>query len=163
MIIYHGGLEEIKNPKIIRHNVGRDFGSAFYTTDIKEQAERWAKRKAKIYNEKNNEKKVPIVNVYEYNEINKLKTKYYKEPNEDWINMIIKCRKNPSYNHNYDIISGKIANDRVGETIAFVVQGFMRKEDAIERLKFQNINNQIAFCSKESLTKLKFLKSYICR
>ena len=45
MIIYHGTIVGIKAPKIIKSETGRDFGFAFYTTDIKEQAERWARIK----------------------------------------------------------------------------------------------------------------------
>lgn len=46
MILYHGSTLEVKQPKILRTLVGRDFGYAFYTTDIQKQAERWAVRKA---------------------------------------------------------------------------------------------------------------------
>ena len=75
--------------------------------------------------------------------------------------MVVSCRSDLSYKHEHDIVIGKIANDNVGETVAYVVQGIMRKEDAIERLKFEKINNQIAFCSERSLKQLKFIKSYI--
>ena len=37
----------------------------------------------------------------------------------------------------------------------------VKKEDAIERLKFQKINSQIAFCSEESLKQLKFIENGI--
>ena len=60
----------------------------------------------------------------------------------------------------WDIVCGKIANDNVGETVSYVVQGIMRKEDAIERLRFEQINNQIAFCTEKSLSEIKFLNSY---
>lgn len=46
MVVYHGGTEIIEIPRIIRSDVGRDFGVGFYTTDIEEQAIRWAHRKA---------------------------------------------------------------------------------------------------------------------
>ena len=36
----------------------------------------------------------------------------------------------------------------------------MRKEDAIERLKFEKINNQIAFCTPKALEELKYQKFY---
>ena len=35
----------------------------------------------------------------------------------------------------------------------------MRREDAIERLRFEKINNQIAFCTEAALRELKFVKS----
>lgn len=50
MIVYHGSTVEITKPLIFTNEIGRDFGFAFYTTDIKEQAERWAVRKSKNVN-----------------------------------------------------------------------------------------------------------------
>ncbi len=52
--------------------------------------------------------------------------------------MILKCRSDNTYSHKYDIVVGKIANDNVGETVSYVLQGIMRKEDAIDRLKFED-------------------------
>lgn len=49
--------------------------------------------------------------------------------------MVIQNRSNPNYQHEYDIVIGKIANDNVGETVSYVLQGIMRKEDAINRRK----------------------------
>lgn len=34
MILYHGGTNIITEPKILLNEKGRDFGFAFYTTDI---------------------------------------------------------------------------------------------------------------------------------
>ncbi len=53
-----------------------------------------------------------------------------------------------------------IPNDNVGETVSYVMQGIMRKEDALERLKFEKINNQIAFCSDKALKEISFVRSY---
>ena len=74
--------------------------------------------------------------------------------------MIIECRTNLEFKHEFDIVEGKIADDAVGETILFVIDGVMRKEDALNKLKFQKINSQIAFCSEDSLKSIKFLESY---
>ena len=62
--------------------------------------------------------------------------------------------------HGYDLMTGKVANDNVGETVSYVVAGVMPKEMALEQLKFQQINDQVAFCSQKSLQFLKFVKSY---
>ena len=84
----------------------------------------------------------------------------FPEPSLEWIDFVVDCRSDVSYRHGYDLVIGKIANDRVGETISYVVQGIMRREDALERLKFQQINNQFAFCTEKAISKLKFLRSY---
>ncbi len=35
MLVYHGTIHEMRKPIIIKNEIGRDFGFAFYTTDIK--------------------------------------------------------------------------------------------------------------------------------
>ena len=161
MILYHGTTLEIVTPQIIKSELGRDFGFAFYTTNIKEQAERWAIRKAKILSKKKEGILVPaIVNIYDWTPSEKTLKKEFSGASLEWLELVVNCRGNIDFKHGYDIVSGKIANDNVGETVSYVMQGIMRKEDAVERLKFEKINNQIAFCSEKSLNELKFIKSY---
>ena len=157
MILYHGSDVEVKDPRIIRSEKGRDFGCAFYLTPIKEQAERMAMRKRRM-----NRSSSAVVSVFKWDEkeLSKLKYKLFNNPDLEWLDMIIECRTNPYFEHGYDIVEGKIADDAVGETILFVIDGILKKEDALERLKFQKINSQIAFCSEESLKFLKFVDSY---
>lgn len=157
MILYHGSDVEVRTPIIIKSEKGKDFGCAFYLTPIKEQAERMAKRRQRM-----NRSASAIVSVFEFNESGKANMKYkaFENPDLEWLEMIIKCRTNPSFDHGYDIVEGKIADDSVGETILFVIDGIIKKEDAIERLKFQKINSQIAFCTEKSIELLKFMKSY---
>ncbi|MDR1695250.1 MAG: DUF3990 domain-containing protein [Endomicrobium sp.] len=157
MKLFHGSTVSIENPKIIIAEYGRDFGSGFYTTDIKEQAVRWAKRKAAIeINQGRNSK--AIISIYDFDEANydKLNVKVFSEPSLDWLNMVCACRSGIGYKHGYDIVEGKIANDNVGETVSFVVAGIMRKEDALERLKFEKINNQICFNTDKALSFLNY-------
>ncbi len=37
----------------------------------------------------------------------------------------------------YWVLKKKAGNSNVGETVSYVVQGIMRKEDAIEHLRFE--------------------------
>ena len=161
MLVYHGATLEIKEPKIITTEIGRDFGFAFYTTNIKEQAERWALRRAKIQSRKSQNSVSAVVNIFDWERDIASDILEFDGASMEWLDMVVSCRSDLSYKHEHDIVIGKIANDNVGETVAYVVQGIMRKEDAIERLKFEKINNQIAFCSERSLKQLKFIKSYI--
>lgn len=156
MILYHGSFAEIRTPQIMTSEKGRDFGFGFYLTPIKEQAERMAKRKQKIT--KCNK---AVVSIFEWDE-NKddLLFKSFPEPDLEWLEMIVKCRSQINYKHGYDIVEGKIADDSVGETVLFVLDGIIKKEDAVERLKFQKINSQIVFCTEKALQHLKFLQSF---
>lgn len=40
MLVYHGSYTEIQKPEIIEGKYAKDFGTGFYCTVIKEQAER---------------------------------------------------------------------------------------------------------------------------
>ena len=161
MIVYHGTTLEVRNPRILSSEKGRDFGFAFYTTDIREQAERWAIRRAKLVSRKEKRAVAAIVNVYEWIHHDETRIKKFEGASMEWLELVVKCRSIPEYRHDFDIVCGKIANDNVGETVSYVVQGIMRKEDAIERLRFEQINNQIAFCTAKALTEIIFQRSYI--
>ena len=164
MILYHGSTMEVSQPRIFKSEIGRDFGFAFYTTDIQAQAERWARRRAMIESRRTKTEVQPIVSVYEWNEdaAKQLQFLQFDGASMEWLDLVVTCRSQTDYSHGYDIVEGKIANDNVGETVSYVMQGIMRKEDAIERLRFEKINNQIAFCTETALRTLRFQNSYIC-
>ena len=44
MTVYHGGYMAVEHPEIRKGRNTKDFGTGFYCTIIKEQAQRWAKR-----------------------------------------------------------------------------------------------------------------------
>ena len=163
MILYHGSVLPVSQSIIIRSDIGRDFGFAFYVTEIKEQAERWALRKSRIEHRNGRLNAKAIVSLYEFDAVAARKTlKWLDFPEADmaWLELVLSCRGNKAYHHDQDIVSGKIADDNVGATVTFVQQGIMRKEDALERLKFQKINSQIAFCTEHALRFLAFREYY---
>jgi hypothetical protein len=157
VIIYHGGTDIVKTPKILQIYKGRDFGVGFYTTNIKSQAEKWAVRQ-KLSRHVNK----AILNYYEYDEqnaIEKLNIKIFDDYSIEWLDLVVSCRQSGSYSHGYDIVIGKVANDDVGETVQAVVDGLTSKEFALSKLVFMKANNQICFCSEKALTFLSFIKS----
>lgn len=101
------------------------------------------------------------MNIYEWEPSDEVLTKEFVGASLEWLDMVVSCRSDVNFKHQYDIVSGKIADDNVGETVSYVLQGIMRKEDAVERLKFEKINNQIAFCTEKAVKSLKYIKSYI--
>ena len=160
MIVYHGSTEIVEQPRIIQTERCRDFGRGFYATDIKEQAIRWAKRKA-LVNKRYHAATEAVLNYYEFDETSyeKLNTIHFPDADYEWLDFVCACRSDNKYQHGYDIVTGKIADDNVGMTVSYVIDKVMRREDAIERLRFETINNQICFCSEEALRYLKYVKS----
>ena len=156
MILYHGGTDCIEKPEIRLSPANRDFGTGFYCTDIRTQAEKWAKRQGRI------RKKTPIVNTYEFdfdNAQQNLNCKIFSDYAIDWLELIVKCRKDTHYNHGFDIVYGKIANDDVGETVQAVLDGLMPLDFALQKLAFMPSNNQYCFCTENSLPLLGFIES----
>ena len=102
MILYHGGYEEVWEPRVIQSEIGRDFGFAFYTTDIRPQAERWAIRKAKIEGRRRRRAVTPILNLYEWDDAaaEELSIKRFDDPDLDWLDLVVRCRGNVAYRHN---------------------------------------------------------------
>lgn len=162
MILFHGGTHIIDRPVVITGDQGRDFGFGFYVTDIRDQAERWAKRRARYRSRMAGHEIKGVVCEYEFDyfDCDDLSVKRFPMPSLEWIDFVVSNRSDVLFRHGFDLVIGKIANDRVGETISYVVQGVMRREDALERLQFQHINNQFAFCTEKALGKLRFVRSY---
>jgi hypothetical protein len=156
MILYHGGTDIITKPVIKPRSGGRDFGMGFYCTDIREQAEKWAKRQGRI------RRLSPVLNMYEFDPDRaqqNLTCKLFTDYSTEWLELVINCRKNIHYIHGHDIVYGKIANDDVGETVQAVVDGLMPLDFALQKLVFMPSNNQYCFCSEQSLAHLGFIES----
>ena len=156
MTLYHGGTDIVKNLVIRPQSAGRDFGTGFYCTDIRTQAENWAKRQGRI------RKQTAILNMYEFDIDNanlELDFKIFSGYSREWLEMVINCRKNPQYLHGFDVIYGKIANDDVGETVQAVLDGLMPFDFALQKLSFMPANNQYCFCTGKSLVFLGYSES----
>lgn len=104
MTVYHGGYTPVEYPEIRVGRNTKDFGTGFYCTIIKEQAERWAKR----YDNK-------VVSIYDVRINSDLNIKEFKEMTDEWLDFIIDCRSGKS--HAYDIVIGAMANDQISGMI----------------------------------------------
>jgi len=153
MIVYHGGTDIVKSPMIRPQSGGRDFGMGFYCTDIRSQAEKWAKRQGRV------RKQASILNMYEF-DLDKaqsdLNFKTFDDYSMGWLELVLNCRKDHRYIHGFDIVYGKIANDDVGETVQAVLDGLMPLDFAPQKLVFMPSNNQYCFCTEKSLAYLEW-------
>jgi hypothetical protein len=156
MILFHGGTDIIENPVIKQRSGGRDFGMGFYCTDLRSQAEKWARRQGRI------RRQSAVFNIYDF-DIDYAKRSFnfriYNDYSAEWLELIINCRKNPTYIHGFDIVYGKIANDDVGETVQAIIDGLMPVDFALQKLVFMPSNNQYCFCTEKSFGSLRFIES----
>ncbi len=143
-IIYHGSYCKVEAPKIMEGKYTKDFGKGFYCTILLEQAEKWARK----YD-------TPVINMYEYNEDNRLKIKNFTVMTEEWLDFIINSRNGKT--HNYDVVIGAMADDQVYNYITDLIGGIITREAFWELAKFRHPTHQIAFCTEEALQCIKFV------
>lgn len=153
MRLYHGSLVKVDTPRIISTGHTADYGAGFYTTTSFEQAERWVKRKL------GEERKQGYVNVYEWDERSKDALRFicFPEPNEEWIDFVHNNRTIPKFTHDYDIIYGPVANDRVYAAFALFEQGFIDKQTLIREMRAYKLVDQLLFHTEKSLGSLTFI------
>ncbi len=154
MTVYHGSTEIIKNPDVLHSYRPLDFGKGFYVTSNKEQAKVWAKRKGVIL-----ESKKSIVNIFEMNEnFSFLQCKNFGEDLSEWIDFICHCRDGGRDYEKYDLIFGKVANDKVFRVVDMYHNGLWDKERAIKEIKAYPDYGQIAFITQKAINQvLKFI------
>ncbi len=151
MILYHGSLQIVEQPQILEANRPLDFGTGFYTTTSLQQALRWVKLRM----EQNNAS-VGFINQYEYTPHKGLKTRRFQSANEAWVDFVHANRSVQDFNHDYDIVTGPVANDNVYLSFNLYESGFITKQELIRRLKTYRLVDQLLFHTERSLETLKY-------
>ena len=156
MKIYHGSIEKVVHPEIRKPNRTLDYGSGFYTTTSYNQAEAWVKRKI-------SEQKIVqgFVCIYELNEkeINTYKILAFTSPTEEWVRFVMKNRMQKDFTHDYDIVYGPVANDRVYAAFALYEGGLINEQTLISELKTYQLVDQYLFHTEKSLQLLTFIEA----
>lgn len=152
MIVFHGSNKIVKTPDLVHSFKNLDFGKGFYVTSVREQAERWARRKSDFM-----PRTKPILNIYEMNDdFSNFKILNFNDTLDSWIDFVCDCRDGKTDYQNYDVIIGKVANDKVFRVVDMYHSGVWEKERAIKEIKAYPNYNQIAFVSEKSLSLLSF-------
>ena len=156
MILYHGGTEAVMQPDCKRGRPDLDFGQGFYVTLLQDQAEGFAKRKAR------DRKGKSVISVYEFDYENAIKDCAYLNfefYDEAWLDFVVESRSGLKPWSSYDIVEGGVANDRVIDTVELYTIGILDKTSALGRLSEHQPNHQICILNQEILDKyLKFLE-----
>ena len=146
MKIYHGSIDKVDTPQIRESNRTLDYGQGFYTTTSYRQAEDWVKRRM-------GERKVSkgYVCVYEFDEagLHNLKTLVFENPTDEWVDFV----------HEYDLVYGPVANDKVYAAFALYEGGLIDKKTLISELKTYTLVDQYLFHTSEALAYIKFVEA----
>lgn len=113
MKLYHGTNREFDKIDLLKSKPNKDFGRGFYLSADYEQALSMAQVKVEQL-----ETGTPTVLVYEIGDDiwENLHVLRFENYSEEWAKFILLNRNNPSHlpAHEYDVVIGPIANDRVG-------------------------------------------------
>lgn len=157
MRLYHGSVVEVRKPSLRYGRKKTDFGRGFYTTTQAEQAENWTKIKQ-------DRTKAPkrIVSVYEIDDAlltnPELKIREFHGVDKAWLDFVVDSRK--GIKHDYDLVFGPVANDKVFTTVNLYESGVLDAPAAIAQLKAYKTYDQLSFHTKRVMYALKYVESY---
>lgn len=144
--LYHGSYVCVETPLT---GVGRrelDFGPGFYVTNLREQAERWARRVCII-----RAADTPTLSIYEFDESqlpSNSKCLRFEQYDQAWLDFIVSSRRGEEPWKGYDIIEGGVANDQVIDTVEDYYVGRITAEQAIGQLRFAKPTHQMCISNQ---------------
>lgn len=156
MKLYHGSLERVDKPELRKPNRTLDYGSGFYTTTSFSQAEDWVHRRMK-----EQEMNHGYVNIFEFDEkaLSELNCLIFNAPTDEWVDFVMKNRTQKGFTHDYDIVYGPVANDRVYAAFALYEGGLLSKQNLIAELKTYRLVDQYLFHTETALQTLSFTEA----
>jgi len=156
MQVFHGSYTEIESVDLSKCQSNKDFSRGFYVTKFRKQAEEWAEIMGKVHGT------VGVVTEFTFYERafteESLKTLRFSDYSDAWFDFIILNRnlEITAQKHDYDIIEGPVADDKVQRRINRYLEGEITREEFFEQLtKHPEPSHQICFCTVNSLRMLK--------
>lgn len=155
MKLYHGSTTDIDRIDLQKSRPNKDFGRGFYLSADQQQAWRMGEFKALT------EGGTPVLNTYLFDEqvltSGELRILTFEGYTREWADFIFLNRNNRSIDpaHDYDIVYGPIANDRVGVQIGKYEAGDITLDQFLQNLKYmKGITFQYYFGTERAISKL---------
>ena len=158
MRLYHGSNTKFDDVDFSKCRPYKDFGKGFYTTEIREQAKKMAKRVSRIYGGR------PYVAEYELDESvfndEKIKVKIFEKPTKEWALFVINNRSrdfrpeidnNNNVDNKYDLVVGPVANDDLALLFRQFSGGLIDVDVLVREMKFKQLTNQYSFHTERAL------------
>lgn len=174
-LLYHGSYVIVDTPDLAKCAAKKDFGKGFYLTTSKEQAEGFVRasiKKAIAQGLITENQDYGYVSVFEYHENEDLSKYIFENADEDWLHCIVGHRKKNIFKDvvenmkAYDIIAGKIADDRTNVTITtYLLGGYgtigseAADKNCIGQLIPERLKDQYCFRTNEALKCILFVES----
>ena len=157
MKVYHGSDTYIEQIDLLKCKPGKDFGRGFYVTNIRPHAEDMAKRVMRW------SKKQAVVTEFEFDEYawedEDLRVLRFDKYDDNWLDFVVanRAKKTAKPFHDYDMVEGPIADDRIARRVTRYINGNISKEDFLNDLIHNVPTHQICFCTLKSLQMLELV------
>ena len=153
MKLYHGSNMSIHEIDLKRGRRGKDFGRGFYLSANRSQAQMMAERT--VDREESGE---ATLTTYEFDDSilfhpTDLKVKVFEGYSKEWAEFIMMNRRNKSNEpaHDYDIVYGPIADDKVGLQISRYQLQYIAMDELIRQLSFIRPTFQYFFGTERAI------------
>ena len=151
MKLFHGTNVEFDVIELNKSRPNKDFGKGFYLSADKNQAMEMAEHK------RLQEGGVPVVQTYSFDEAllsnGELRVLYFDRYSEEWVKFILMNRTNRTgiCCHNYDVIIGPIADDKVGVQLFRYLSQYISLRELIDNLKYKHMTMQYFFGTDKAI------------
>ena len=157
MIVYHGSSVVVEYPDTQHSYRALDFGQGFYITTVKEQAVTWARRKAVYAGDGRG-----ILNRYRMAEDESgLKVKRFAPDLMEWLDFVCACRDGQLIYRDYDLIWGKVANDKVFRVVEKYKTGEWSREQALKEIRVYPGYDQAVLITQRAIDQLLIFDGYL--
>ena len=153
--LYHGSNVVVEEIDLTKSRPNKDFGQGFYLSADRQQAWRMGEFKAMT------EGGDPVINAFLFDEqllaSDELKVRVFEGYTREWADFIFLNRNNRTEMpvHDYDIVYGPIANDRVGVQIGKYEAGDITLDQFLHNLKYmKGVTFQYFFGTERAISKL---------
>lgn len=157
MRLYHGALERVEIPQIKPRELYRplDFGTGFYATTDSEQARRWVRNRLAHFKKDG----CGYVSVYEFDEASSVdfKVKRFDGVCVEWLRFVAANRLHRNVEHDFDIVIGPVANDRVYTVLSLYEGGFYDEQEAMKKMKGYRLADQYLFHTETAISSLRYV------
>lgn len=178
MFLYHGSYTIVNNIDLSMCKKGKDFGRGFYLTSSYEQAKQFVKlsikRELKVGSPNGMQSK-GFVSFFQVNDLANLESFIFDGATRDWLHFVASNRRTDLFQAlkkeiaKFDVIGGKIANDRTAQTLQLYIAGAygepgseMADHIAIMTLLPNRLQDQYCFRSMRAIQSLQFIKGEEC-
>ena len=175
MLLYHGSFTQVSEIKLSKCRQGKDFGRGFYVTSSYKQAQSFVPLSI---NKQVNEGNLPVgssigyISVFRFHLKPEIAIHTFKDADEEWLHFVASNRRKtlfPEIKKQYaefDVIGGKIANDRTARTLQLYTAGGYGEPGsveadniAIQTLLPNRLEDQFCFCNERAIRTLEFIRS----